>query len=88
MKSVEDVGIILSNKEKLNDSRTPEVYINEDLSRSERAMAYQARVTKRSTAAEALEISGREWGRNHSGEDSVQDYVHQQRPHRGQPNII
>ena len=81
MKSVEYVEKILSNKEKLNDSLTPEVYINEDLSRSERARAYHARVTRRSTAAEALEISGREWGRNHSGENFTQEYERQQGSH-------
>ena len=81
MKSEEDVRLILSNKEKLNDSPTPEVYINEDQSRAERARAYQARVMKRSTAAEALENSGREWGRNHSGGNFAQENEHQQRPH-------
>ena len=81
MKSEEDVRIILSNKEKLNESPTPEVYINEDQSRAERARAYQARVMKRSTAAEALEKSGRKWGRNHSGGNFAQENEHQQRPH-------
>ena len=81
MKSVEDAEEILANKEKLNDSRTPEVYINEDLSRSERARAYHTRVLKRSTAAEALGNSGREWGRNHSGENFTQENEHQHRPH-------
>ena len=62
MKSEEDVETILAKKDKLKDSRTPQVYIIEDLNRSERARAYHARVTKRSTAAESLENSGREWG--------------------------
>ena len=77
MKREEDVRVILANKEKLNDSQIPGVNINEDLSRAERARAYHARVMKRSTAAEALEISVRERGRNHSGENFTQEYVHQ-----------
>ena len=36
MKSEEDVVTILANKDRLKNSRTPQVYINEDLSRSER----------------------------------------------------
>ena len=81
MKSEEDVRVILANKEKLHDSQIPSVYINEDLSRAERAIAYHARVRKRSTAAEALEFSGREWDRNHSWGNFTQEYVHQRRPH-------
>ena len=79
MRSEEDVITILENKDRLKDSKSPLVYINEDLSRSERARAYRARVTRRSTAAESLGNSGGEWGRNHALEDAFEDFLRQQR---------
>ena len=79
MRTEEDVIAILANKDRLKDSRSPLVYINEDLSRSERARAYRARVTRRSTAAESLGNSGREWGRNHALGDAFEDFLRQQR---------
>ena len=60
MKREEDVVTVLANKDRLKDSKSPLVYINKDLSRSERARAYRNRERRRSTAAESLEISGRE----------------------------
>ena len=79
MRSEEDVKTILANKDRLKDSRSPLVYINEDLSRSERARAFRARVTRRSTAAESLGNSGGEWGRNHALADTYEDFLRQQR---------
>ena len=43
MKSEEDVVTVLANKERLKDSMSPLVYINKDLSKSERARAYRSR---------------------------------------------
>ena len=72
MESEDDVERILSNKEKLRDSVIPKVYINEDLSKSERIRAYHARLKKRSSAAESVEISGREWGNIRTMGDFIQ----------------
>ena len=79
MKSEVDVVTVLAKKDRLKDSNSPLVYINKDLSRSERARAYRTRVMRRSTAAESLENSGREWGRNQALEEVVVDFLRQQR---------
>ena len=79
MKSEEDVVTVLANKERLKDSMSPLVYINKDLSKSERARAYRSREKRRSTVFESLEHSGRAWGRNQALEDAVVDYLRQQR---------
>ena len=41
MKSEEDVVTVLANKDRLKDSKSPLVYINKDLSKSERGEARQ-----------------------------------------------
>ena len=81
MKSEEDVVTVLANKERLKDSKSPLVYINKDLSKSERARAYRSREKRRSTATESLEYSDRAWGRNQALEDVVVDFLRQQRHH-------
>ena len=73
MESENDVDKILSSKGLLRDSSIPFVYINEDLSRSERIKAYHARLRKRNTAAEAVENSGGDWGRANTLGDLIQE---------------
>ena len=71
MESENDVDKILSSKGLLRDSSIPFVYINEDLSRSERIRAYHARLRKRNTAAEAVEFSDGDWGRTNTLGDLI-----------------
>ena len=60
------VDSVLEKKNLLNESSKPNVYIDADLSKAERARAYQERLNRRSRAAESLSYEGRGSGRSNT----------------------
>ena len=82
MKNENDAEKILLNKDKLKDSSIPEVYINKDLCKSDRIREYQARMNRRSTAAESARTYGGGWGVQPATlGDYIGDYLHEERHH-------